>query len=725
MKTLFQRIEETFLAALACRSPEERAATLDRLCTGEADMRREVELLLASHVASEDFLLRPATEFLEIDEDAPTSAGMATKWLGGEPQFDTPPDTMAWMPEGLRQSPIDDSCTVAESMFDLPHLLPPRDRTDALGRLGEYDVLAVVGRGGMGVVVKAWDARLDRVVAVKVMKPFLASDQAARERFLQEARSAAKVIHPNVVTIHAVDEVGILSYLVMEYVEGETLARRIGAGPLSTAEIVRIIRQAALGLAAAHKRGIVHRDVKPSNILLVNDDHLVKLTDFGLARAVAGDGLTQSGVIIGTPQYMSPEQALGEPVDPRSDLFSLGSVMYVMCTGAPAFQAESVVGIMRKVSDRPHAPIPTVNPQIPAWLVEIVDRLLAKRPEDRIQSAIELATLLETGWARMERELAYAAVSAMPPASTTTAHQSSPAHTRPRGRGRVWTAVMCLAAGLVIGLAVFLIRATDGEYELQTDDPAISAKLEEQGGITVEDRKTGRSYTLRRGKNRLPTGNYDLVVSTPDGLELETPRFQIKRWGKPVATAVLRSVPVAAEPKARVAVRNSIGVRDSAESRLSPTALLTSADCEWTRPVNVGAPVNSAGYESGAHLSADGRTLLFQSNREQGGLAGSLQLWQARRKSVSEPFTESERLSDVINGDFITVDPTMTADGLVLVFGSERHRRIGSRRSLDVGPIAGRSAVADADQSGCARQFGIQRVGTRDFVRRIIAAVSL
>ena len=269
------------------------------------------------------------------------------------------------------------------------------DAPGTLGRLGPYQVTEVLGRGGFGVVLKAFDPGLGRAVAIKVLAPQLATSAAARSRFAREARAAAAVVHDHVVAIHAVDSWNGLPYLVMPYVAGCSLQERIDRdGPLGVKEVLRIGMQTALGLTAAHAQGLVHRDVKPSNILLENGVERVKLTDFGLARAVDDASLTQSGVVAGTPQYMSPEQALGETVDHRSDLFSLGSVLYFICAGHPPFRANSTPAILRRVSDdRPRA-LRDVNPDVPIWLAEIIERLHAKDPAGRFQSAAEVAEVM-------------------------------------------------------------------------------------------------------------------------------------------------------------------------------------------------------------------------------------------------------------------------------------------------------------------------------------------
>ena len=198
-------------------------------------------------------------------------------------------------------------------------------RKDSLGRLGDYEIVEIVAAGGMGIILKALDIRLNRIVALKVLAPVLAADARARQRFLREARAVAAIHHDHVVGIYAVGEANELPFLAMEFVEGESLAQRLKRdGRLPVEQAIRIGREVATGLAAAHARGIIHRDIKPANVLIERATGRVKITDFGLARAVDDTGLTRSGFIAGTPEYLSPEQAAGQALDARSDLFSLG-----------------------------------------------------------------------------------------------------------------------------------------------------------------------------------------------------------------------------------------------------------------------------------------------------------------------------------------------------------------------------------------------------------------
>lgn len=285
---------------------------------------------------------------------------------------------------------------VVDSAADILSYLAPTDDPQMLGRLGGYEVAGVVGRGGMGIVLKGYDRPLNRVVAIKVLSPELSFSANARQRFAREARAAAAVVHEHVIAIYSVAEHRGLPYLVMPYLAGPSVARRIErSGALSALEVLRISRQVAVGLAAAHEQGLVHRDVKPANILLEADVERVTITDFGLARAVDDVSVTQTGVIAGTPQYMSPEQACGDAIDHRSDLFSLGSVMYTMCTAVPPFRGDATMTVLRKICDEEPRPIRDLNPEIPPWLADIVHKLHRKSPKERFQSAAEVAGLLE------------------------------------------------------------------------------------------------------------------------------------------------------------------------------------------------------------------------------------------------------------------------------------------------------------------------------------------
>jgi serine/threonine protein kinase len=282
--------------------------------------------------------------------------------------------------------------------------LEPADRPGLLGKLGDYEIEEVIGRGGMGIVLKAHDPALGRRVAVKVLAGHLATSAAARKRFAREAKAAAAVVHDHVIPIHQVATSGQTPYLVMPLITGRSLQERLDeCGVLEIKEALRIAMQTAQGLAAAHAQGLVHRDIKPANILLENGVERVRITDFGLARASDDASQTQSGFIAGTPQYMAPEQARGELADARADLFSLGSVLYAMCAGHPPFRAETTLAVLRRICDDQPRDIREVNPDVPPWLAAIIHKLLAKSPADRFASAEEVASLLERWLAHVQQ----------------------------------------------------------------------------------------------------------------------------------------------------------------------------------------------------------------------------------------------------------------------------------------------------------------------------------
>lgn len=309
---------------------------------------------------------------------------------------------------GLAADDPDDAVAPIPALASLiKKLLAPSDDERMLGRLGPYEIAGIIGSGGMGIVLKGHDRALDRFVAIKLLAPHLAASGAARQRFLREARAAAAVVHDNVIAIHGVDEFAGLPYLVMPYCRGTTLEQRLrDSGPMTLREILRVGLQTARGLAAAHAQGLVHRDVKPANILLEMGVERVRITDFGLARAADDATLTVTGLLAGTPHYMSPEQALGKPLDARSDLFALGAVLFTMATGKPPFRAESSHAVLRQVTDVEPADVRIANPDLPGWFAGIVHRLLAKDPATRYRSAADVADTLEACLAHVNDPLA-------------------------------------------------------------------------------------------------------------------------------------------------------------------------------------------------------------------------------------------------------------------------------------------------------------------------------
>ncbi len=403
---------------------------------------------------------------------------------------------------------------------------PPSDPAN-LGRLGPYEILEVVGQGGMGIVFRARDEALDRLVAIKVLVPGLASTAAARRRFAREARAAAAVVNEHVVAIYAVDTTpqGV-PYLVMQYVAGKSAQDLVDQGePPQVCQILRIGMQAAQALAAAHAQGLIHRDVKPANILLENGVERVKITDFGLARAVDDATMTQAGVVAGTPRYMAPEQARGDAIDHRADLFSLGSVLYALCTGRAPFLGSSSIATLKKVCEEIPTPIATLNPELPGWLVRIIECLHAKDPSDRYGSAAEVADLLGRCLAHVQEPGSVA----LPPELVD----------RPVRRNRRirWAACACLLAGIAgvfLGgpvvsqqvadyvATVLRLQTSEGVLIIESDDPNITIQID--GNNLVVNGAGVKEL-------RLPIGLHT-VKAVKDGTTVQSEKVTIMRGGR-------------------------------------------------------------------------------------------------------------------------------------------------------------------------------------------------
>ncbi|MFO0798497.1 MAG: protein kinase [Gemmataceae bacterium] len=406
------RVQAVFTAAAEIADPASRALFLGEACGGDSGLRSRVDALLRAHDRPDSML------------DAPLVS----------PPHGGPPTTRTFAPEHPATRTGGGMPGTAEGDEALSFLAPPT-RPDSLGRIGHYEVLQVLGRGGFGIVFRAFDDILQRVVAVKVMAPQLAATSPARKRFLREARTSAAVRHENVVQVYEVAE-RPLPYLVMEFIPGETLQQMLGrTGPLDVAEVLRIGRQVAEGLAAAHATDLIHRDIKPGNVLIEGGPRRqVKITDFGLARAADDASISQSGIIAGTPMYMAPEQAKGETLDQRADLFSLGSVLYQMAAGRPPFRASSTAAVLKRVAEDTPRDIREVIPETPPWLCAIIAKLHAKNPADRYQSAREVADVLADCEAQLKSNSKLKDFSRIPRAKSLRA-----------GR-RTWIAAAVLAA---------------------------------------------------------------------------------------------------------------------------------------------------------------------------------------------------------------------------------------------------------------------------------------
>ncbi len=266
-------------------------------------------------------------------------------------------------------------------------------RTAMISQLGRYEIIGELGQGAMGIVYKAKDPLIDRIVAIKTISLNLAMEEKEEyeARFYQEAKAAGRLSHPNIVTIYDVGKSGEVAYIAMEFLEGRELRDILNEDAhLPISQVLDIVVQVAQGLAYAHEHGIVHRDVKPANIMVVRDGH-VKITDFGIARMASAAVRTQTGMVLGSPKYMSPEQVMGKPIDQRSDIFSLGVMLYEMLAGQVPFNGENVNAIMYQILNAVPLPLNTLNPAVPDMLNFIVAKALAKVPDDRYRDAGEFA----------------------------------------------------------------------------------------------------------------------------------------------------------------------------------------------------------------------------------------------------------------------------------------------------------------------------------------------
>lgn len=368
----------------------DRKQFLNEACADNGELRQKVESLLLALEKSDGFLESPVT-------------------LLSDASIDHALEVRVEMNSGENRDVLN------TTLIAILSYVGSSERPGTLGRFADYDLLEVVGQGGMGSVFRAFDPKLQRIVAIKVLSPVLAADPSAHSRFLGEARAMAAVRDENVVQVYAVDEFKLLPFLVMEYVDGKTLQQKIESqGKLPIDQVVRIATQIATGLAAAHRQGLIHRDIKPANIMLENGVERVKIMDFGLARATSDARVTRVGHIAGTPEFMSPEQARGKPIDARSDLFSFGSVVFTMCAGKPPFHADDSFATMLSVCEQSIANLREINPEVPVWLMRLTTRLLEKNPDARCQTAEEVRLNLinhtDLGTVRTKRRIRWSTV---------------------------------------------------------------------------------------------------------------------------------------------------------------------------------------------------------------------------------------------------------------------------------------------------------------------------
>lgn len=382
--------------------------------------------------------------------------------------------------------------------IDRSTFLEPSEHPGSLGRFSRFEIMEFLGRGGMGIVMRGFDTSLNRHSAVKVLAPELATSAAARKRFSREAKSAAAVVHPHVVPIQTVDQHNGLPYLVMPVVEGQSVDARVrGSGPLSVIEAVRIAAQIAEGLAAAHGQGLVHRDIKPANVLLENGVERVQITDFGLARAIDDASMTRSGVIAGTPQYMSPEQAHGDSIDHRSDLFSLGSLIYFMLTGHSPFRAETTMGVLNRIGNEQPRSLRSINADMPEWFEQIVMKLLAKPREDRFQSAAEVAELLQRWHAHLQQP-----EMVQPPQKVSRKSRLATNAAGSRGGLVKWLIATAAFGFLAFAGALIVLELEKGKLIIESEAGDVPIRIMQGDEIVkrLTVTKTGTSVRVASGK---------------------------------------------------------------------------------------------------------------------------------------------------------------------------------------------------------------------------------
>ncbi|MBI1831111.1 MAG: serine/threonine protein kinase [Planctomycetes bacterium] len=457
----WDRVSRAFTRASA-QADRERDAFLAQLRQEDAAVADEVESLLRQREIDPELRSLPS-ELWQCIADSPK-----------EPEGIAPPATPgdALAVEDTTQHYDRPATAGALPPAEYAFLSPPQ-LADEIGRLGCYRVLGVLGQGGMGIVFKAEDSQLNRPVALKVIKPAYL-DENGRQRFLREARAMAAVKHDHIVTLYQVTQEGPVSFLAMEFLQGETLEHWPQRGDQATvSQILRVGREIASGLAAAHAAGLIHRDIKPANIWLEAPKGRVKILDFGLARAGADNSrLTRLGAVVGTPAYMAPEQAQGKPVDFRCDLFSLGCVLYRLCTGCAPFRENTVQETLIAVATRDPMPPHQVNPQIPKGLSDLVMKLLAKKPEDRPLSAQAVVDGLKVLQAERTAVVAGRKSGPLPVVKGQPAPEraAAPKRTLPSSWSLWWIGAGGIAAA---GGALVIVAALVVAFWLRRDPPPI------------------------------------------------------------------------------------------------------------------------------------------------------------------------------------------------------------------------------------------------------------
>lgn len=552
---------------------------------------------------------------------------------------------------------------------DLGFLSPPESPGE-LGRIGGYRVLRIVGVGGMGIVFQAHDPDLNRLVALKVMKPSMSANESNRRRFLREAQATAALEHDHVVTIYRVAEERGIAYLAMPLLRGETLQDRITRqGILPARDVAKIGQEIASGLAAAHRIGLVHRDIKPANIWLEERPQIlidggsaheceslesahprVKLLDFGLVRAVDDDiHLTREGVVAGTPHYMAPEQAEGREVDHRSDLFSLGCVLYRLLTGRMPFPGETSLAVLRSLAVDQPVPPHEINRAVPPGLSAITMKLLSKQPAQRPQSAIAVAEAL--------------------------AKFGPETHSAKRVTGR-WVAAAVVLFVLVAAVVKLTFKTPDGTLIVELTDPAIKVSLDAQDGLLITD--------AGPREIRLPPGSY---------------RWQATKAGQPDKSDVL-TIQQGLETVLRVTFEPDV----SKPKPLASLRILDQLDASGIPVAERFARqppelVRVLGEHRG-RLWHRTNCVVFQPGGKliaSGGEHGAIKLWDA--ETLCEAFA-------LIGHEHAVRSLAFTADGKLLLSGADD-------RSVRLWDVANKRQLLRLDHADAVLAVAVSRDGKR------------
>jgi serine/threonine protein kinase len=528
----WQQVDRLLEQALE-REPGKRAQFLDKACAGNAELRQEVEALLQAHEQAGSFIEAPA-----LDVTAKGLTGHRTESLVGQ-------------------------------------------------QLGNYKILSPLGAGGMGEVYLAQDLKLGRKIALKVLPRQFSYDKGRLRRFEREAQAASALNHPNILTVHEIGQAGETLFIATEFVDGQTLRQRLLGGRLQPGEVLDIAIQVASALAAAHELHIVHRDVKPENIMLRRDGY-VKVLDFGLAKLMEAHPsspsgtvslLTESGMLVGTVQYMSPEQARGQEVDHRTDIFSLGAVLYEMTAGTMPFKGSTIAAVSDAILHQNPTPPRQLNSDVPEELERIIVKALEKDRELRYQTPSDLRTDLK----RIQRDAALLPAGKVPGAQVEPTHQSSVRASKPRQRLKV--------AGMLAGLVIALWA---GWYIWQRAKP--------QPVMIQRQLTTNSSETPVYTAAISPDGRY-LAYSEENGLYVK----QIDTGEKYALSALVSS-----------RVLHVAWFPDGDKLLASATATDEKVPGLWAIPILGGKPLKLRDDAIAARVSPDGTTIAFISESRRG-----------------------------------------------------------------------------------------------------------